>query len=165
LGAAAERELADIFLTERLPVWRVHDALHDGLPAGWTLVDLYDVWVGGPPLAGRVIAADYRIVVDGSVDADAVAAAASALLVAEQLPRNRLKGGSSVAYDLRPLLADIEVLEPGPPLVLRVRTRIHPELGTGRPEEVLTAIADRLGRPLAPRSIVRERLILADEPG
>jgi hypothetical protein len=165
LGAAAERELADIFLTERTPVWRVHEALDDGLPAGWSLVELFDVWVGGPPLAGRVIAAQYRIVVDGTWDPDAVAAAASALLAAERLPRNRLKGGSTVAYDLRPLLAQIGVLDPGPPVVLRVRTRIHPELGTGRPEEVLAAIAEGLGYPLAPTSIVRERLILMGEPG
>jgi hypothetical protein len=161
---AAERELGEVVLSAVLPVWRVRDALIGRLPAGWRLVDLYDVWLGSPALAGRVIGAEYRVMVDGTVDPDAVAAAASALLAAERLPRNRLKGGSTVAYDLRPLLADIEVLDPGPPVVLRVRTRIHPELGTVRPEEVLAALADRLGCPLAPGSIVRERLILADEP-
>jgi hypothetical protein len=164
IGMAAERELGEVVLSAVLPVWRVRDALIGRLPAGWRLVDLYDVWLGSPALAGRVIGAEYRVMVDGTVEPDAVAAAASALLAAERLPRNRLKGGSTVAYDLRPLLADIEVLDPGPPVVLRVRTRIHPELGTGRPEEVLAALADRLGCPLAPGSIVRERLILADEP-
>jgi radical SAM-linked protein len=165
VGMAAERELAEVVLSEVLPVWRVRDALIGRLPAGWRLVDLYDVWLGSPALAGRVSGAVYRVVVDGTADPDAVATAASALLAAERLPRNRLKGGSSVAYDLRPLLAEIGVVDPGPPVVLRVRTRIHPELGTGRPEEVLAALADRLGCSMTPVSIVRERLILADEPG
>ncbi len=165
LGMAAEHELAEIVLTEVLPVWRVRDALIGRLPAGWTLVDLHDVWLGSPALAGRVSGADYRVVVDGPADHDAVAAAASDLLRAERLPRTRLKGDSSVAYDLRPLLAEIGVLDPGPPIVLHVRTRFHPELGTGRPEEVLAALADRLGCPLTIFSITRESLILADELG
>lgn len=165
VGMAAEGELAEIVLNEVLPVWRVRDVLIGRLPPGWRLVDLYDVWLGSPALAGRVSGAVYRVVVEGTADPDAIAAAASALLEAERLPRTRLKGGSSVAYDLRPLLAEIGVLDPGPPVVLRVRTRIHPELGTGRPEEALAAIADRLECSLAPGSIVRERLILADGPG
>ena len=54
-------ELIDVVLTERWPIWRVRNALTDRLPAGWRLVDLFDVWLAGPPLAGRVVAADYRI--------------------------------------------------------------------------------------------------------
>ena len=165
VGMTAEGELAEIVLTEFLPVWHVRDALIGRLPTGWKLVDIYDVWLGSGALAGRVSGADYRVIVNGSAGPDAVAVAASALLEAERLPRTRLRGGSLVAYDLRPLLADVRVLDPGPPVELRVRTRIHPELGNGRPEEVLAALADRLGCLLAPVSITRERLILADEPG
>jgi hypothetical protein len=160
---AAEAELADIVLTEVLPAWRVRDALIGGLPSGWTLVDLYDVWLGSPALAGRVNGAVYRVVIEDTEDPDALAAAAAGLLDTERLPRTRMKGGAEVAYDLRPLLAEVRVLEPGPPVVLRVRTRIHPELGSGRPEEVLAALGDRLARPLAPASTVRERLVLADD--
>jgi radical SAM-linked protein len=164
LGMAAERELAEIVLTEMLPVWRVRAALVGGLPAGWRLVDVYDVWVGSPALAGRVSGAQYRLVVDGPADPGAIAAAAAALLQAGRLPRARIKGDSQVAYDLRPLLVDVGLTEPGPPVVLRIRTKIHPELGTGRPQEVLAALADQLGRPLAAASITRERLILAGDP-
>jgi radical SAM-linked protein len=165
VGMAAERELAEIVLTEALPAWRVRAALIGRLPPGWTLLDLYDVWLGSPALAGQVSGAVYRVEVDGCADRDALAAAAAALLEAEHLPRKRLRGGSPVAFDLRPLLDAIEVLDPGLPVTLRVRTRTHPELGSGRPEEVVAALADRLGCPLAPASIVRERLILADEAG
>ncbi len=101
----------------------------------------------------------------GSTGADgpALAAAAAALLAATELPRERQKGGSTVRYDLRPLLVDVGVVDGGPPVVLRARTRFHPVLGTGRPEEVVAALGDAVGAPLVVASIVRERLILADE--
>ena len=177
IGMTAEAELIDLFLVERRPRWQVREALEPLLPAGWRLVDLSDVWLGGPALAGLVAAADYRIVLDAAegvaasdVDGAAkgatapdVARAASALLAAASLPRQREKGGGSVEYDLRPLLLAVEVADTGPPVVVRTRTRFHPSLGTGRPEEVVAALADQLGRPLTVVSIVRERLILADE--
>jgi hypothetical protein len=39
----------------------------------------------------------------------------------------------------------------------------HPELGTGRPEEVVAALGERLGIGLVAGSIVRERVLLTDE--
>jgi hypothetical protein len=160
---AAERELGDVVLTDVLPVWRVREALSRRLPLGWGLVDLFDVWLGSPALAGRVIGAEYRVVVEGAADAGALAGAAAVLLEDRQLPRSRLKGGVSVAYDLRPLLVDARVVAPGPPHVLRIRTRIHQELGSGRPEEVVAALSDLIGCPLVIASISRERLILAGD--
>jgi hypothetical protein len=44
-------------------------------------------------------------------------------------------------------------------VVVRVRTRFDPALGTGRPEEVVAALGDVLGHPLEVRSTVRERLL------
>lgn len=161
LGVAAERELAEVFLAERVPIWRVREALTERLPAGWRLVDLHDVWVGGPPLAGRVSAADYRIELEDGPEPDRLAEAARALLAARALPRVRQRGESSVTYDLRPLLVDISVDRAG--AVIRARTRIHPELGTGRPEEVVAALGDRLGRALEVRAIVRQGLIVPGE--
>ena len=161
-GIAAERELADIVLTSTEPVWRVREALADRLPGGWRLVDLYDVWLGAPALAGQVAAADYRIDL-GDADGGRVAAAAEALLAASRLPRERLKGTSIVRHDLRPLLIDVRVLEGGPPLLVSVRTRFHPELGTGKPADVVAALGDAASVALVVVSVVRERLILADE--
>lgn len=160
---AAERELAEIVLTETLPAWRVRDAFTSCLPAGWSLVDLHDVWLGAPALAGLVRGAVYHVTLDGDENQAAVAAAASALIDATEVIRTRLKGGAAVAYDLRPLLAAIDITDPGPPLVLRIETRIDPERGSGRPEEVVAAMSGLLGRPFGYASIVRERLILADE--
>jgi uncharacterized protein DUF2344 len=159
---ALRRELADILLTSFVPRWEVREALEPVLPRGWRLVDLYDVWLGEPPLAGQVAAADYRIeLADG--DPATVAAAAARLLAAGALPRERAKGGETVRYDLRPLVADLAVADPGPPIVLHARTRFDPALGTGRPEEVMAALGNEAGIGLVVDSIVREQVLLANE--
>ncbi len=163
MGIAAERELADVVLTDVCPVWRVREAIIGWLPEGWRLVDLYDVWLGGPPLAGQVVAADYRIEVGGAHAAAVVGDACDALLRASTIRRERAKGSGVVSYDLRPLLVAVGVAQTGPPLLVLARTRFHPVLGTGRPEEVVAALGDLLGAPLTTGAIVRERLVLADE--
>ena len=165
---AGRAELADLWLTEREPSWRVRDGLERVLPAGHSLVALEDVWPGAPALAGRVAAADYLVTLGGSIAADAIAGAASELLAADRLLRERAKGGGVKTYDLRPLLLSIQTaIEAGDAgeeqFVVRIRTRIHPELGSGRPEEVIAALSDQLGKPLEAVETVRERLLLLDD--
>lgn len=175
-----EAELLDVWLTERLPRWRVREALVDGLPAGYSLVDVYDVWLGEAPLPGRVKASVYRAVLGAAVDRDAVRAAAEALCAMTSLPRERQKGESTVTYDLRPFMETIEVgdapdradmadaaglAEPGMrPAILRMILRHDPEKGVGRPEELIAALEQRAGFPLGVRDMVRERLLLAAPP-
>jgi hypothetical protein len=159
---ALEHELADVVLTEFCPAWTVREALVGRVPEGWQLVDVHDVWLGAPALAGQVAAADYRIEL-GEADPDAIAGAAATVLASTHLPRERTKGGATVGYDLRPLLVDVTVADAGPPVVIRTRTRFDPALGTGRPEEVIAALGDVAGVALTIGSVVRERLILADE--
>jgi radical SAM-linked protein len=165
VAMAANGELVDVVLTERWPAWRVREALDGRVPAGWQLVDLHDVWLAGPPLAGRVAAADYRITLASAVATDPVALrrAAQALLAAARIPRQRPKGAGSVEYDLRALLLDVRIEGDGPPLVVVTRTRFHPELGTGRPEEVVAALGEVLGVGLEIGAIVRDRLVLAED--
>jgi hypothetical protein len=159
---ALERELADLVFVELVPRWQVRDVLEAVMPDGWRLIDVFDVWLGEPPLAGQVAAADYRVEIDGA-DAAAVAEAARRLLAAASLPRERAKGAEIVRYDLRPLLLDVDVADAEPPVTIRIRTRFHPALGTGRPEEVVGALGAVLGLELSTRSIVRERVNLAGE--
>lgn len=165
-GMAAEADLVDVVTTERWPAWRVRAALADRLPEGWRLVDVEDVWLAGPPLAGRVAAADYRITLapdPGTPGAAALARAAENLLAAATVPQERPKGTMTVTYDLRPLIIDVRVAEHVAPPILIARTRFHPELGTGRPEAVAAALGERLGVPLTVESIVRERLLLVED--
>jgi radical SAM-linked protein len=162
-GAAADEERADVWLTERLTSWRVREALTGHLPAGHTLVALEDVWLGAPALPGRVAAADYRVVLDGPIEPAAASEAAGRLLAAERLHRERTKGGDVRTYDLRPLLLALAVDAADGRTVLHVRVRIHPELGSGRPDEVVAALAGELGSELVIDSLTRERIVLTDE--
>jgi len=164
-GIPGEAELVDIWLTARLPRWRVREALTDRLPAPFRLDDLYDVWLGEPALPGRVAASVYRASLP-TVTAVPLAAAARTLLSAEALPRERTRGDNVVAYDLRPFIVDLEVDElPGAGACLRMTLRHDPAKGVGRPEETLAALGEALGgRTLEPAALVREGLVLADLP-
>lgn len=180
VGTTAEHEPLDLLLSERLTIADLRPRLLAALPIGHELVDLHDVWLGSPSVAAQVVGADYRCDVEANERelADAVAA----LLAAAALPRPVRKGGTSKAYDLRPLIASLTVELPrerGPaagtgsetvaPIaaasgsVLRMRLRLQSEAGSGRPDEVLAEIGERLGRDLAVRSLIRERLVLAGE--
>lgn len=164
---AGRAELADLWLTERVAAWQVREALDRVLPPGHELRSLENVWLGAPALAGRVAAAEYAVTLRAPTDATAIAMAADRLLAAAQLVRERSKGGGVKTYDLRPLILSIETATIATPaehsVVVRVRTRIHPELGSGRPEEVIAALAEEVGSALEPVETIRERLVLIDD--
>jgi radical SAM-linked protein len=154
LGMLAEHELADLFLAERLTRPDLRDRLADGMPRGYRLIDLHDEWVGGPALATQLVAADYRMTLLG-VAADRLDGAARALLAAATLRREKRREKKVTAYDLRPLLLDLQVRPPdatagatdGEDVAaagLWMRLRNSQELGSGRAEEVVAAVADEL---------------------
>src|SRR5258705_492186 len=95
-----------------------------------------------------------------------IADAARQLIAGRSLPRIRRKGTTEKGYDLRLLLEDIAVDDAtGPaPVLLRVRTRLHPELGAGRPEEVVAALAESVGVALEIAALARVGLVLGDAP-
>lgn len=158
-----EAELADVWLTERVPAWRARERIAASIPEGYGLVDAYDVWLGAPALPGQVTASVYRATfAPGAVDADALRLAVDALLRADALPRERQKGTTTVSYDLRPFLGSLGVDERDG--CLRMTLRHDPERGIGRPEEVLAALGEQLGAGLEPSSLVRESLVLAVPP-
>ena len=163
LLASSEAELAELWLTSRLPAWRLREAVTPLLPGGHRITSLEDVWMGAPALAGRVAAADYRVTLAPDPDAQSLSAAVRRVLDAKTLPRERQKGSAFRSYDLRPLLLDVQIADAGPPVILRFRGRIHPELGSGRPEEILAAIGDEVGVDLDAVETVRERLVLIDD--
>jgi radical SAM-linked protein len=160
-----EAELLDVWLVERQPAWRVREALGANLPAGWHLVDAYDVWLGEAALPGRVVASVYRAEFPrGSTDTPRLEEAAKALLAAISLPRERRKGDAVIAYDLRPFVDEVEVAEANGTTIVRMTLRHDPEKGVGRPEELLAALGEAAGLPLEPASLVRERLVLGVPP-
>ncbi len=166
-GIPGEAELLDVWLVERLPSWRVRESMQVCVPRSWHLVDVYDVWLGEPALPGRVAASVYRAsLAPGSVSVSRLVAAGRDLLGASELPRERPKGETTVAYDLRPFLDDLnaeESPEDGS-VVVRMTLRHDPEKGVGRPAEALAALGERIGSVLEPVSLVRERLVLGEPP-
>jgi radical SAM-linked protein len=161
-SARGEAELVDLWLVERLPLWRVRESLGQRLPTGHRWVSAEDIWLGAPPLPGQVSAAEWRIELAPLAGANAaVVEAARALLASTSLPRAREKGGVSRRYDLRPLISDV-ALEPGSDAALRIVTRFDPILGTGRPEEIVAVLAERAQTAIDIRSMVRKRLILTE---
>jgi Uncharacterized protein conserved in bacteria (DUF2344) len=162
-----EAELADVWLTERLARWKVRAALAGVVPDGTTLVDLYDVWLGEPPLPGQVVASVYR----GSVTANdsestAIEGAVSTMIAADTILRERRRGDRAVASDLRPFIDELAATRRAGDIVeIRMVLRHDPEKGVGRPDEVLAELADRSGVSLDEATLVRERLVLvADRP-
>ncbi len=162
-GAAGRAELADTWLTARWPAWRVREALGPVLPPDHELVGCEDTWLGAPALPGRVAAADYLVELSEPLDRALAEVAARRLLGAASLPRVRTKGTSTKTYDLRPLLLAIDVEPSSSGGRVRVRTRLHPELGSGRPDEVIAALGEELGVTLTPIAIARERLVLIED--
>jgi radical SAM-linked protein len=175
LGMLAEHELADLFLAERLTASDMRDRLAAGIPRGYVVVDLHDVWVGAPAIAPQLVAADYRMTVL-NVEPAQLERAAAGLMAAERLSRERRKEARSTTYDLRPLLLDLRMRPADPEAIppevpgasaagVWMRLRHSQDHGSGRAEEVVAALADELG--LATIEMVhpvRERLWLADEP-
>jgi hypothetical protein len=166
-----EAELVDVWLVERVPAWRLREALASSLPPAHRLVDAYDVWLGAPAVPGQVIASVYRAQARRSdVDPAALAAACAALLASPAIERERVKGTGTVRYDLRPFIEALGVDTPGDPtgadatVGLHMTLRHDPERGIGRPDEVLAAIAERMGAAPTVTALVRERLILAPPP-
>ena len=165
-AASGEAELADVWLLERRPRWALREGLADRMPVAHRWIDAENVWLGAPALAGRVVAADWRVGlgIDPGGGLDRLASAARDLLAARTLPRTRLKGTTEKRYDLRPLLTDLAIEGSAGGVVLRIRTRFEPDAGSGRPEEVVAALAEAAGCAIAIGAITRERLILAEGP-
>jgi radical SAM-linked protein len=155
LGMLAEHELADLFVSRRLTRREMRGCLEAGMPRGFRLIDLRDEWVGAPALATELVAADYRLTLLG-VGEDRLRPAVEALLGSESLPRERRREKKVTAYDLRPLLlalrtrqAEAGIDQERPAAGIWMRLRHSQRQGSGRPEEVVAALADRLGLTVA----------------
>lgn len=161
IGVAGDAELVDLFLAERLPIYAVRESLERVLPLRDRLLDLFDVWLGEPGLPSVVIGADYRVDL-AAPDPARVADAVARFLAAGAVAIERRKGDRVRTVDLRRLVDDLR-LEPGGErrLALCMRLRHDPDLGNGRPEDVLSALEELGGVGIKAIGTVRERLRLA----
>lgn len=164
IGMIVDREPFDLWLTELRPVGEVRMAVVHALAPGYALHEIFDVWLGAAALPACVKGAEYHVILEPGLAADELERGVSSLLAARILPRRRTKGGGTVEYDLRPLVAGLELRAEDPP-VLRIEVRFDPVRGSGRPEEVAAALGEVLEQPLSVSQTRRVRLILEDDAG
>jgi len=163
-GRVAEHELLDVVLAERWSLSRLRTALAAALPAGLGIVDLYDVWLGAQSVSAALSASTHRVTVGGATNGQ-LATAAATILGSKTLERTRAKGAElQTIYDLRPLILELQV-DPAAPIV-RMVLRTSSDGPSGRPDEVILALGEVIGRELELVDLVRERLWTSDEvPG
>jgi radical SAM-linked protein len=164
VGFTGTRELLDLHLLERWQAADVRRRLEPVLPADHGLAELFDVWVGSPPLPADVVALDYAVATAPTAPGERLAKAVDALLGASRLERVRRRGERETRYDLRPFLLGLEVAGPPDRCSIRMRLAVHPEQGTGRPDEVVAALGERLEQGLAIAAGARTRIWTSDEP-
>src|ERR1700690_1986156 len=167
-GRAAAHDLADVVLGERWSLSRMRAALEAALPAGFGIVDMYDVWVGPPTITAALNAISHRATVRGAL-ADELAAAVRVLLDSLRLQRTRAKGAErQTTYDLRPLILELEVAGApaagtpaaeapagDPASVVRMVLGASSDGPSGRPDEVILALGEAAGHELEPVELVR----------
>ncbi|MBM4407697.1 MAG: DUF2344 domain-containing protein [Chloroflexi bacterium] len=170
VGMTSRAELLDVVLpVGRLTRRRLRESVEPLLPAGHTLVSAHDVWAGEPSLPSLVTAADYlvEVRVEGSADGDSgsssVARAVRALLSEAVIPRPGRDVGRATA-NLRPLILELRLGESSDDAVnLSMRLLVDQELGSGRPEEVVDALA-RFSPALTLVAVERTGFVLRPAP-
>jgi Uncharacterized protein conserved in bacteria (DUF2344) len=173
-GCLALDEPLDLFLHDRRTVHEVRTAIDAITPAGHLVSAVHDVWLGAPALQAAGRAVDYAIRAEGAPSA-ALGEAVTALLAAIELPRERIRGSRTIAYDLRPLIETIMVgaaagderesdaAAPAARSLIRFRARLDPDRGVGRPDELLAALGEHLGTPIVATQVIRTHVWLSDD--
>ena len=171
-GMTADAELIDILLPGRLAMPQLRSIVESNLPIGHRLVDSHDIWMASASLPSLVIGAEYRAAVSG-VPADDLRAAIARLFAAVEIARPGRDPGRPAA-NLRPLVETLVARAPNhawpggdapPPdaAILQMRLRVDASLGSGRPEQVVEALA-AFGAPLTLHDVHREAFCLKAEP-
>jgi len=156
IGVTSSSELMDIFLERRLSPHFFIKSVKEQLPGGIDILEVEEVGVGLPSLQSQIRFAEYKITVYADKKPKEAEAAIRSLLSSDSLPWQHTRDKEIRKYDLRALIDDIWLIESNPPeFIIGMRLRCD-SAGTGRPEQVASA----LGFANPPKSIHRTRLIL-----
>ncbi len=164
-GATALDEPLEFGLVERLPLGVVRSAVAAVVPAGHELRAIHDVWAGSPALPALVDETQYVLELTGA-DAASVQRAADALLARATLVARRVRAERMSEHDVRPLLVSLAAHagDAADLVAVTMDTRLDPERGSIRPDEVVELLAGEARTHLDVRAIVRTRVRLRDEP-
>jgi radical SAM-linked protein len=155
VGFTGREEMLDIILQGDMTPRELASRLEIQLPPGLELVSVREVPTAQPPLPAQVVGTEYRVVVESPDARRIVQSRLSELLAAETIVRQRRRRREMRVYDLRPLIRRLWVVgRRGDTCTIGMCLRAD-EQGTGRPDEVVSA----LGMEGMVRSIERVRLL------
>ena len=156
VGVTSGGELIDIFLERRVSPHFFMKVVGEQLPSGIDISEIAEVGLGLPSLQSQVRYAEYKVIADTDKKPNEVEAAIDSLLSSDELPWQHARDKEVRKYDLRTLVEDIWIIESHPPeYTFGMKLRCDSS-GTGRAEQVLSA----LGLTIHPKSIHRTKLIL-----
>jgi radical SAM-linked protein len=155
LGFSSRCELVDLWVEGEADLARIPGSLTEAVPPGLRILNVAEVDEKSPPLQTQILSAEFEAVLSGDKNSGELDKKLSTILQADSLPRER----RGKAYDLRPLIEELKLLNPDSDGKVRLFMRLIAREGaTGRPEEVL----DALDLPLDGVRVERTRLIFKE---
>ncbi len=151
LGFSSICEVLDMRLTEDLPLEGLKERIQNAVPSALQIIKVESVDESLPAMQTLVVQAEYEVAFTEPIEGSDLKRRVDSLLEAACLPRER----RGKAYDLRPLIEQVSVLDD--PLRLRMLLSAR-EGATGRPEEVL----EQIGIPADTVRVERTRLIFVN---
>jgi radical SAM-linked protein len=140
LGFSSRCELVDMWVDGKVDLISLPARLARAVPPGLGILNVEDIDEKGPPLQTQVISAEYEVTLFDEVDLSALEQRIASSLESAALPRKR----RGKAYDLRPLIETLHLIEPDPQGQPRLKMQLAAREGaTGRPEEVLDVLGIR----------------------
>jgi radical SAM-linked protein len=155
LGFSSRCELVDLWVEGESHLAGLAGDLQETVPPGLKILNVEQVEEKSPPLQTQILSAEFEAVLPGGKNNNALEEKLATVLQADSLPRER----RGKAYDLRPLIEELKLLDPDADGKTRLFMRLSArECATGRPEEIL----DVLGLPLDGIHTERTRLIFKE---
>jgi radical SAM-linked protein len=159
LGTTGTAEIMDVIVTEPIAPDSARERIKGTLPIGLGLHSIQEIPLKSPTLQHLLRQAEYQVLVETELSAEALSGRIDDLLAADQVMQTRRRRKKEEEFDLRPWLHQLHLvsLVAGQAL-LRMRLTAG-QFGNLRPEAVLKALglADNWAE------IERTRLLFADE--
>jgi radical SAM-linked protein len=140
LGTSGTAEILDMLLTEPVNPEEALERIRPTLPLGVALHSVEEVHLKAPALQQLLRRADYRVLVETDLSAEALQQRIDDLLAADQIIQTRRRKKREEAYDLRPWLHELRLEAPDEGVAHLHMQLTAGQLGNLRPEEVLKAL-------------------------
>jgi len=159
LGTTGSAEILDIIITQPVDPAEALRRIGPALPAGLAVHTVEEIPLKAPTLQNLLRQADYEVMVETDLSAEALNQRIARLLAADSILQNRQRKGKTEQFDLRPWLHHLYLLQTDghtATLQMRLTAGQHGDL---RPESVLAA----LGLSDSWVEVNRTRLIFEDD--